>query len=152
MRILLYFMIIMLIACQDTPAEQPSVQETKMAAPDSVLIPQKLAETDSIQLVYYPEPGNQQYHREGAITDSATIREIVSNFSNITLAASACAMDTRLFCFDKEGNLIKTIYAATKGDCTFIAYTGNGGINYYYPINAASLNTIQQIQRSFKVD
>lgn len=142
----------MLIACQDTPAEQPSVQETKMAAPDSVLIPQKLAETDSIQLVYYPEPGNQQYHREGAITDSATIREIVSNFSNITLAASACAMDTRLFCFDKEGNLIKTIYAATKGDCTFIAYTGNGGINYYYPINAASLNTIQQIQRSFKVD
>jgi hypothetical protein len=152
MRNFLFFLIIVLTACQDTPVEQPSVWETKMAAADSVLIPQKLVETDSIQLVYYPEPGNQKYHREQAITDSVIINEMMRNFNSTAITTATCAMDTRLFCFDKDGNLIKTIYAATKGDCTFIAFTGNGGINYYYPISTVSLTTIRQIQQSFKLD
>ena len=152
MRSIVFFLTIVLLACQDAPAEQPSVQETKMAAADSVLIPKKLMETDSIQLVYYPEPGNQKYHREQAITDTVVIKEMMHNFNNAALTATDCVMDTRLFCFDKDGNLIKTVYAATKGNCTFIAYTGNGGVNYYYPISAASRTAIQEIQQSFKVD
>ncbi len=152
MRVIFLLLTIIAMACQNAPAEQLTVQEIKKTVADTVLVPEKLQETDSIQLVYYPEPGNQKYNRDLAITDTAFIRELTSNFRTGASTDAACQMDTRLFCFDKDGNLIKTVYAATKGDCNFIAFTGNGGVNYYYPISEATLAFIRQSQKSFKLD
>jgi hypothetical protein len=100
--------------------EQPT-DSLAIASPELI----DLTETDSIELYHYADPANQKAFYRTFIQDTLFIQQIRHYVTNAPVQKSPCANEFKLF-FYRNGEVFKTIYAATADTCRYFAYVING--------------------------
>ncbi|THU41417.1 hypothetical protein FAM09_04725 [Niastella caeni] len=115
--------LVFIVACNS----QVKNEKEQGADPVAVTSPDRIdvSKTDSIELLYYPDPANQRVYDRMFIKDSIVIRLISNYILDTPAQKNACANDFKLFLF-RNGEVYKTIYAATADSCRYFAYVING--------------------------
>ena len=121
---------------KEKAADSTAVTATAMAdQPD-------LSKTDSIELVYFPDAANQKVYHNSIIKDTAFISQITSYVLATPVQKSACANDYKLFLF-RDGDVYKTIYAATGDSCRYLAYVING-VTHFTGLNDSAIALLKK--------
>lgn len=84
-----------------------------------------LSNTDSVELLHFNDPANQRIYSRSVINDTHFIQQVIRNVQNTPVQHASCSNDFKLFFF-RNGDVYKTIYAATADTCRYFAYVING--------------------------
>lgn len=127
--------LLVLLACNSgaNSEKEHTTDTTAVMPPDYV----DLSKTDSIELLHYPDPGNQKVYDRSFIKDSTLIKQIGNYILDTPVQKNPCANDFKLFLF-RNGEVYKTIYAATSDTCRYLAYIING-VTYFTNLNDSAL-------------
>lgn len=109
---------IFLVGCNNNTTKQPK-QEPAQQAGQSTL--PDLSETDSIELIYYPNPADQRNYERLVLTDTALVRNLTGMMMEDTARLSECPHPVKLYLF-RKGDVYKTVYANTSDSCRYFAY------------------------------
>jgi hypothetical protein len=101
-----------------------------------------LSKTDSIELLYFPDAANQKVYNNTIIKDTAFISQITSYVMAAPVQKSPCANDYKLFLF-RNGEVYKTIYAATGDSCRYFAYVING-VTHFTGLNDSAMALLKK--------
>ena len=130
--------LVMLIACNSgKPGEKYKAADTTAVTPAAPADQLDLSKTDSIELLHYPDPGNQRIYDRSFIKDSIVIKQIGNFILDTPVQKSPCANDFKLFLF-RNGEVYKTIYAATSDTCRYLAYVING-VTHFATLNDSAM-------------
>ena len=101
-----------------------------------------LSKTDSVELYHYSDPADQKAFYRTFIKDSQFIQHIGRYIQYKTVNKAPCANDFKLF-FYKNGEVYKTIYAATADTCRYFAYVINGEA-FFATLNDSAMVLLQK--------
>jgi hypothetical protein len=101
-----------------------------------------LSKTDSIELLHFPDPGDQKVYNNTMIKDTAFIRHITGYVLDIPAKKNPCANDFKLYLF-RNGDVYKTIYAATSDTCRYFAYVING-VTHFTNLNDSAISLLKK--------
>ncbi|WP_207495040.1 hypothetical protein [Aridibaculum aurantiacum] len=125
-----------LFACNNEPKENAA---TAPAFKDGLNAAPMLANTDSIQIIYYDEPEGDslryaRFFTYTSVSKKETINALLANLdkSYVTLQEKKpCRSFGKIYCYKKD-EILKTIYFSTKGgDCSYLYYIINGEFLYF---------------------
>ncbi|WP_207511860.1 hypothetical protein [Longitalea luteola] len=116
--------LIALVACNAGAdgEKKPAAADTTHTAPPPRI---DLSKTDSIELLHFADPANLKIYSRSLITDTHFIEQIRRNVEVMPVTHGVCGNDFKLFFF-RNGEVYKTIYAATADTCRYFAYVING--------------------------
>lgn len=101
-----------------------------------------LSKTDSIELLHFPDPGNQKVYNNTMIKDTTFIRDITGYVLDTLARKNPCANDFKLYLF-RNGDVYKTIYAATGDTCRYFAYVING-VTHFTNLNDSAITILKK--------
>jgi hypothetical protein len=145
-RILVFAAILgVLFACNDRPS----------APADTMTIEQKpfvedenFDRTDSVELLFYPDPDQQKDYRFTRSTDRGLISSLVRDLKAAPVTKSACAHYKKLYLFE-DGDVFKTIYVSDT--CRYLAYAVNGE-QQFRPLSEETLKLLEEEFDSIETD
>lgn len=101
----------------------------------SDLMPE-MAQTDSLELIYFRTPDSPRYFTYLPTTDKELINALVSDVSGKIQPENQCMKEGKIYCF-KKGEIFNTIFFAyTDPGCNVLRYIKNGKL-YYFPLSEA---------------
>lgn len=103
---------------------------------------------DSIEFLFYPDPADQKNYQRTQLSDVVAIAALYKNLIQDTVTASECPHDVKLYFF-RNGDVFKTIYAATNNNCRYLAFAINSK-PFYTPLQtdvAALLDSLKAIAK-----
>jgi hypothetical protein len=125
-------------ACNSgTPGEKEKAIDSTAAVSVAPADQLDLSKTDSIELLHFPDAANQKLYSHTIIKDTAFIRQITNNVLDTPAQKNPCDNDLKLFLF-KNGDVYKTIYAATSDSCRYFAYVING-VTHFTNLNDSAV-------------
>lgn len=105
---------------------------TKRDLRGSELMPE-MAETDSLELIFFKSPDSPRYFTYLPTTDKELIKALVSDVSGKIQPGNRCMKEGKIYCF-KKGEIFNTIFFAyTDPGCNVLRYIKNGKL-YYFPL------------------
>ncbi len=133
----------MITACNSGTAgeKEKAADSTAVAATATADLPD-LSKTDSIELLHFPDPTNQKVYQNVIVKDTAFISQITSLVLAAPVTKSPCANDYKLFLFS-NGDVYKTIYAATSDSCRYLAYVING-VTHFTGLNDSAIALLKK--------
>lgn len=99
----------------------------------------RLLNTDSIQVLFYNDPFGDslrytRFYKYVATADTSLIKNVLSNLDQVYVAVARikeCRSEGKMHCYAK-GEVVKTIYFATRCDsCCYLYYIKNGEFLYF---------------------
>jgi hypothetical protein len=135
--------LLILIACNSgTSVENDKVTNTTTVTAVAAADHPDLSKTDSIELLQFPDPANQRVYNNTIIKDTAFIRQITNSVLDTPAQKNPCANDYKLFLF-KNGDVYKTVYAATSDSCRYFAYLING-VTHFTNLNDSAIALLKK--------
>jgi uncharacterized ParB-like nuclease family protein len=126
--------ILFVIACKN---------ESNVSGSD--LMPE-MAETDSLELLFFRSPDSPRYFSYLPTTDKELINALVKDVSGKIQPENQCMKEGKIYCF-KKGEIFNTIFFAyTDPGCNVLRYIKNGKL-YYFPLGA----TVKKKLEAYKV-
>ena len=111
----------------------------------SDLMPE-MAETDSLELIFFRTPDSPRYFTYIPTTDKELINALVKDVSSKQQPENPCMKEGKIYCF-KKGEIFNTIFFAyTDPDCRLLRYIKNGKL-YYFPLG----ETVKMKLETYKV-
>lgn len=104
----------------------------------------KFKATDSVELVYHPDPKDEKIYKNSIVKDTAFINSLVDNLSQSSINGKECIHKMKFYLF-RNGDVYKTIYMSDS--CNYLAYAQNAK-QVYIPLNGAVKNLADSIQRT----
>jgi hypothetical protein len=151
----LFLFVFILFACTNTTSKPeraggavflPESQEPKTVNKIEPL----LFKADSLQVVYYDNPGGDslRYTRFFTLTetaDTAQIKALLNEMNQVYVqepGARACRSEGKLFLLRGE-DILKTAYFSTRGDsCTYFYFIKDGSF-IYFPLTETAANWLR---------
>jgi hypothetical protein len=94
----------------------------------------EMAQTDSLELIYFRSPDSPRYFTYLPTTDKELISALVSDVSGEIQPEDPCMKEGKIYCF-KKGEIFNTIFFAYKDPgCNVLRYIKNGKL-YYFPLS-----------------
>jgi hypothetical protein len=94
----------------------------------------EMAQTDSLELIYFRSPDSPRYFTYLPTTDKELIDALVKDVSGKVQPENQCMKEGKIYCF-KKGEITNTIFFAyTASDCNVLRYIKNGKL-YYFPLS-----------------
>ena len=79
--------------------------------------------TDSLELIFYPDPHNQKHYQLRRSSDSTLISLLLRDLEGDSISANTCLHYKKLYLF-AGGDVYKTVYISDS--CEYLAYSTNG--------------------------
>ena len=132
-KLVLLILVFVFVACNN---EAPSV-----AAVQNRTDGLDLSATDSIELYHYADPKDQKKFYKKFITDTGFIQQVIKNLQEAGIEKTSCENDFKMFLY-RNGEVYKTIYAATPDSCRYYAYIIDG-ITYFKPLDDSAVRMLK---------
>src|SRR5688572_12929889 len=120
-RILFFAAVLgVVFACNDrpsTPAENMTIEQRPVVEDEN------FDRTDSVELLFYPDPDEQKDYKFKRSADRELIKSLVRDLQSEPIARTVCAHYKKLYLFE-NGDVFKTIYVSDT--CRYLAYAVNG--------------------------
>lgn len=142
----LFFLLIagvVLNACNTKPTANMVMGESKNATTKI-----NFSITDSVELNFYKQSGNQKEKQTFLIKDTTFINTLIQNLSVPIVDKNECSHNLKMYLFN-NGEVYKTIYVALGDSCQYLAYALNS-TSYFVPLNTELENKLQQLVTNFK--
>jgi hypothetical protein len=137
-RILVFATILGIVfACNDRPSA-PADNMTIEQRP--FLEDENFERTDSVELLFYPNPDEQKNYKFKRSTDRDLIKSLVRDLKAEPVTRSACAHYKKLYLFE-NGDVFKTIYVSDS--CKYLAYAVNGE-QQFRPLSEETLKLLEE--------
>jgi hypothetical protein len=124
-------------ACNDRPS-LPADNMTIEQKP--FLEDENFDRTDSVELLFYPDPDQQKDYRFIRTTDRSLISSLVRDLKAAPVTKSECAHYKKLYLFE-NGDVFKTIYVSDT--CRYLAYAVNGE-QQFRPLSEETLKLLKE--------
>ncbi|OQP46594.1 hypothetical protein [Niastella populi] len=135
--------LLMITACDSGAAgEAAKAPDSTAVTANTVAEKPGLSKTDSIELLHFPDPTNQKVYQNVIIKDTAFISQLTSSALAAPVTKNPCAHDYKLYLF-RNGDVYKTIYAATSDSCRYLAYVING-VTHFTGLNDSTLALLKK--------
>lgn len=121
-----YSFLFLLLSCNDAVQQTNGTVQTDSIATAPVL---DLDGTDSIEVLFYPDPNKQKEYKRLMVADTALINALRTNIVQDTVAHAECPHEVKMYWF-RNGDVYKTVYAATADSCRYFAYAVNSRPQY----------------------
>ena len=125
---LLFLLGFTLLSCNSNCDKRPATDAALATIEEKEKI--DFSETDSVEVIYYPQPQNQKEFETFFIKDSLFINVLTANLATDTLSKAECAHQVKLYLF-RRGEVYKTVYAALQPECSYLAFAVNGKPQFY---------------------
>jgi hypothetical protein len=136
----------MITACNsDAAGEQEKAADSTAVTTAFTVDKPDLSKTDSIELLHFPDPLNQKVYNNTIIKDTAFVSRITGYALATPVTKNPCANDYKLFLF-RNGDVYRTIYAATSDSCRYLAYVING-VTYFTGLNDSAIALLKRHQK-----
>ncbi len=107
----------------------------------SDLMPE-MAQTDSLELIYFRTPDSPRYFTYIPTTDKELIDALVKDVSSKLQPENPCMKEGKIYCF-KKGEIFNTIFFAyTDPDCRLLRYIKDGKL-YYFPMSETVMGKLK---------
>jgi hypothetical protein len=138
------FACIVLFACNSQEQQQSEmpVTNTTSANPAPAL---DLSVTDSIEVLFFPDPKNQKNYTRLVLADTVAIAALRSNIVQDIVSQTECPHDVKLYFF-RGGDVYKTVYGATGDSCRYFAYAINSN-PYFTQMEERSFALIDSLRK-----
>lgn len=119
-----YLLFMLLIGALSGCTDRPDKNVTDVSKQqDHVADINDFSKTDSLELIYYPDPSDQKVYTFHRTSDTNLIKLLAEDLSADSVARIPCAHYQKIYLFDK-GEVYKTIYVSDS--CNYLAFVVNG--------------------------
>lgn len=109
------------------------------------LLPE-IKQTDSIELLYFNEPGNQRFFSYLPLKDKNFIQNLVDDLSGKVQAEgdeNTCVKEGKIY-MHKDGKIFNTVFFSyADSSCLFLRFIKNGK-QYYFPVGESLREKLAQ--------
>jgi hypothetical protein len=103
---------------------------------------------DSVEVLYFKEPGNDRFFTYYPTTDKKLVTSLVQDISVIPMEGKQCSKEGKIYCFSK-GSVFNTIYFSTNQDCRQLRFIVNGNL-YQFPMSEKTYRMLTEIKSRAK--
>jgi hypothetical protein len=117
------FIVLLFIACRDEPTAVALMPEIK--------------DTDSVEILYFKQPGNQRFYTYIPSTDKDFINTLITDLdkkSETEKDENTCVKEGKIY-MHRNGSIFNTVFFSyADNSCKFLRFIKNGKL-YYFPIS-----------------
>lgn len=107
----------------------------------------EMAQTDSLELLYFKTPDSPRYFTYVPTTDRLLIDALVKDVSGKLQPENPCMKEGKIYCF-KKGEIFNTIFFAySDPDCRLLRYIKDGKL-YYFPLSELVMKKLEDYKLS----
>ncbi len=88
---------------------------------------------DSVEVLFFKEPGNDRYFTYYPTTEKSLIEALKEDISVSSVPGEQCSKNGKIYCFSK-GSVFNTIYFSTEENCRQLRFIVNGNL-YQFPMS-----------------
>ena len=133
-RILLFFILALkFVSCNDNGVT-------------GVTLMPEIKETDSVEIIFFKEPGNQRFYTYLPTRDKSFIENLVNDLnseSETEKDENTCVKEGKIY-MHKQGSIFNTVFFSyDDSSCLFLRFLKNGKL-YYFPISESLREKLRQ--------
>jgi len=106
----------------------------------------EIKETDSVEIIFFKEPGNQRFYTYLPSRDKNFIENLVNDLdkkAETEKDENTCVKEGKIY-MHKHGNIFNTVFFSyDDNSCLFLRFIKNGKL-YYFPISEALREKLKQ--------
>lgn len=133
--IVIFTVSLLFFACQDNNS-------------NGITLMPEIRNTDSVEILYFKEPGNQRFYTYFPSTDKEFINVLVADLdknSETEKDENTCVKEGKIY-MHKNGSIFNTVFFSfTDNSCKFLRFIKNGKL-YYFPIS----DKLRQMLKDFR--
>lgn len=127
-------------ACGDRPSESAGSKPQSTSVAEET----RFSATDSIELLYYPDPANQKNYQVKTTSDTLLIRSIVNDLQGAEVSRTVCPHHLKAYLFSRS-EVFKTIYMSDS--CQYIAFASSGGQQHFRALSEDTRMRMKEVMR-----
>jgi len=106
----------------------------------------EIKETDSVEVIFFKEPGNQRFYTYLPTRDKNFIENLVKDLDRepeMEKDENTCVKEGKIY-MHKQGNIFNTVFFSYDyNSCLFLRFIKNGKL-YYFPISESLREKLKQ--------